>query len=41
MFFDEVGLAEQSPHRPLKVFHQLLEHPAISFVGLSNWALDR
>ena len=40
MFLDEVGLAEQSPHRPLKVLHKLLEHPEIAFIGLSNWQLD-
>ena len=40
MFLDEVGLAEQSPHRPLKVLHKLLENPDIAFIGLSNWALD-
>ncbi|ETN98191.1 hypothetical protein RFI_39323, partial [Reticulomyxa filosa] len=38
--FDEIGLAEQSPHNPLKILHQLLEHPKISFVGISNWSLD-
>uniref|UniRef100_A0A7S4IA45 RZ-type domain-containing protein n=1 Tax=Odontella aurita TaxID=265563 RepID=A0A7S4IA45_9STRA len=37
---DEVGLAEQSEHRPLKVLHRLLEHPEVSFIGLSNWQLD-
>eukprot|EP01083_Nonionella_stella_P181847 652682_1 len=42
LLLDEIGLAEHSPYRPLKVLHQLLEiDPApISFVGLSNWALD-
>ena len=40
MFLDEVGLAEQSPHRPLKVLHKLLENPKIAFIGLSNWTLD-
>ncbi|ETO08821.1 hypothetical protein RFI_28566, partial [Reticulomyxa filosa] len=38
--FDEIGLAEQSPHNPLKILHKLLEHPKISFVGISNWSLD-
>ncbi|ETN98782.1 hypothetical protein RFI_38705, partial [Reticulomyxa filosa] len=38
--FDEIGLAEQSPHNPLKILHQLLEHPKIAFVGISNWSLD-
>ncbi|ETO05001.1 hypothetical protein RFI_32395, partial [Reticulomyxa filosa] len=40
LIFDEIGLAEQSPHNPLKILHQLLEHPKISFVGISNWSLD-
>ncbi|CAG8811030.1 25259_t:CDS:2, partial [Racocetra persica] len=43
---DEVGLAETSPHNPLKVLHALLEPsypsdgPAVSVVGISNWRLD-
>ena len=37
---DEVGLAEQSPHFPLKVLHKLLENPEVSVVGISNWSLD-
>ena len=47
---DEVGLAEDSPNLPLKVLHSLLEdsgvsefarkRPSVSFIGLSNWALD-
>ncbi|CAK8993270.1 unnamed protein product [Durusdinium trenchii] len=42
VFLDEVGLAERSPNLPLKVLHKLLEMPEkqVSFVGLSNWALD-
>ena len=42
LLLDEIGLAEHSPFRPLKVLHQLLEiEPApISFVALSNWPLD-
>eukprot|EP01083_Nonionella_stella_P110450 323144_1 len=40
IFLDEVGLAEQSPHMPLKVLHQLLEFPKIWCIALSNWALD-
>eukprot|EP01083_Nonionella_stella_P310494 1103256_1 len=42
LLLDEIGLAEHSPNRPLKVLHQLLEiEPApIAFVGLSNWQLD-
>jgi hypothetical protein len=38
--FDDIGLAEISVYNPLKVLHSLLEHPEISFVGISNWALD-
>ncbi|WAR16700.1 R213A-like protein, partial [Mya arenaria] len=48
---DEVGLAEDSPRMPLKTLHPLLEdgcqgdetpeeYMKVSFVGLSNWALD-
>ncbi|CAG8842712.1 4540_t:CDS:2, partial [Gigaspora margarita] len=43
---DEVGLAETSPHNPLKVLHALLEPnypsdgPSVSVVGISNWRLD-
>jgi len=40
VFLDEVGLAEESPHMPLKVLHKLLETPEVSFIGLSNWNLD-
>ncbi|ETN98712.1 hypothetical protein RFI_38780, partial [Reticulomyxa filosa] len=40
LVFDEIGLAEQSPHNPLKILHQLLENPNIPFVGISNWNLD-
>ncbi|ETO14750.1 hypothetical protein RFI_22618 [Reticulomyxa filosa] len=43
LWLDEVGLAEQSPHRPLKVLHRLLEEEKdrkIGFIGLSNWRLD-
>ena len=40
VLLDEVGLAEQSPHLPLKVLHKLLERPEVAVVGLSNWALD-
>ncbi|CAE8735076.1 unnamed protein product [Polarella glacialis] len=42
VFLDEIGLAERSPDLPLKVLHKLLEMPEnqVSFVGLSNWALD-
>ena len=47
---DEVGLAEDSPRMPLKALHPLLEdgciedepetHKKVSFIGISNWALD-
>jgi len=40
---DEIGLAEHSPHLPLKVLHQLLEgnsSTSVPVVGLTNWALD-
>ncbi|ETO36339.1 hypothetical protein RFI_00723 [Reticulomyxa filosa] len=40
LLLDEIGLAEHSKHSPLKVLHQLLENPKISFVGISNWPLD-
>ena len=40
VLLDEVGLAEQSPHLPLKVLHKLLERPKLAVVGISNWALD-
>jgi hypothetical protein len=40
--FDEIGLAELSPHNPLKILHPLLEKPdqEVGFFGLSNWTLD-
>ncbi|CAG8732687.1 37525_t:CDS:10, partial [Gigaspora margarita] len=43
---DIVGLAETSPHNPLKVLHALLEPnypsdgPSVSVVGISKWRLD-
>ena len=42
VLLDEVGLAEQSPHLPLKVLHKTLDEAKEneSVVGLSNWALD-
>ena len=40
MVFDEIGLAEKSPHNPLKVMHSLLEPPEVATVGISNWSLD-
>ena len=45
VLLDEVGLAEQSPHNPLKVLHARLEprrvQDAISVIAISNWELDR
>ncbi|CAM4941343.1 unnamed protein product [Rotaria socialis] len=40
--FDEIGLAELSPHNPLKVLHAELEVESCQygFVGISNWRLD-
>jgi hypothetical protein len=40
VLLDEVGLAEQSPYRPLKVLHALLEEAQVAVVGISNWQLD-
>jgi MoxR-like ATPase len=42
VLLDEVGLAEQSPHLPLKVLHKTLDEAGSneSVVGISNWALD-
>ncbi|CAK9011985.1 E3 ubiquitin-protein ligase rnf213-beta (Mysterin-B) (Mysterin-beta) (RING finger protein 213-B) (RING finger protein 213-beta) (RING-type E3 ubiquitin transferase rnf213-beta) [Durusdinium trenchii] len=40
VFLDEVGLAERSPNLPLKVGIDLPTTEKVSFVGLSNWALD-
>ena len=46
IFFDEMGLAENSPNNPLKVIHSELEYDQnegdkkIAFVGISNWTLD-
>ena len=40
VILDEIGLAEISPHNPLKVLHSLLEPPKVAFVGISNWSLD-
>ena len=46
IYFDEMGLAEHSPHNPLKVIHSELEYDLneddkkISFLGVSNWMLD-
>ena len=41
VLLDEVGLAEQSPHLPLKVLHKTLDEVSNeSVVGISNWSLD-
>jgi len=40
LLLDEIGLAEHSPHMPLKTLHWILEKPSISVVGISNWELD-
>jgi hypothetical protein len=41
VLLDEVGLAEQSPHLPLKVLHKILdEEKGGSVVGISNYSLD-
>ena len=44
IYFDEMGLAEESPHNPLKVIHSELEYDdrdqQFGFVGISNWKLD-
>lgn len=42
VLLDEVGLAEQSPHLPLKVLHKTLDEAGTneSVVGISNWSLD-
>ncbi|CAD7957434.1 unnamed protein product [Amoebophrya sp. A120] len=42
VLLDEVGLAEESPHLPLKVLHKELERPGkgITCIGISNWSLD-
>ena len=45
VLLDEVGLAENSKHKPLKVLHSLLEPsggqlPDVAVVGISNWSLD-
>ena len=45
VLLDEVGLAEQSPHNPLKVLHARLEprrlQDAVAVIAISNWELDR
>ena len=40
MILEEIGLAEISPHNPLKVLHELLEPPQVATIGISNWTLD-
>ncbi|CAG8562549.1 11938_t:CDS:10 [Diversispora eburnea] len=46
VLLDQVGLAETSPHNPLKILHSLLEPsypadgPTVSVVGISNRRLD-
>ncbi len=41
VLLDEVGLAEQSPHLPLKVLHKVLDEGVDkAVVGISNWSLD-
>jgi hypothetical protein len=42
VLLDEVGLAEQSPHLPLKVLHKVFDtaEAGESVVGISNWSLD-
>ena len=46
IFFDEMGLAENSPFNPLKVIHSELEYDQnegdkkVAFIGISNWVLD-
>jgi hypothetical protein len=40
VIIEEIGLAEISPHNPLKVLHEILEKPDVPTIGISNWALD-
>ena len=47
IFIEEMGLAEHSPHNPLKVIHKELdrnnyenEDDKIAFIGISNWTFD-
>ena len=44
VFFDEMGLAENSINNPLKVIHSQLEYDEnehkVAFIGISNWVLD-
>lgn len=41
IYLEEIGLAEISPHNPLKVLHQTLENPDIAIACISNWPLDQ
>ena len=40
--FDEIGLADVSPHNPLKVLNRILDtnNLPVSFIGLTNWNLS-
>ena len=48
IFIEEMGLAEHSPHNPLKVIHKELdrnneemnEDDRVAFIGISNWTFD-
>eukprot|EP00397_Hematodinium_sp_SG-2012_P000023 GEMP01000023.1.p1 GENE.GEMP01000023.1~~GEMP01000023.1.p1 ORF type:complete len:4845 (-),score=1374.35 GEMP01000023.1:551-15064(-) len=41
VLLDEVGLADLSPHLPLKVLHKELDNLlGVACVGISNWTLD-
>jgi len=41
VLLDEVGLADLSPHLPLKVLHKELDNlHGVACVGISNWTLD-
>eukprot|EP00761_Pharyngomonas_kirbyi_P011055 gb/GECH01011079.1/.p1 GENE.gb/GECH01011079.1/~~gb/GECH01011079.1/.p1 ORF type:complete len:1561 (+),score=386.09 gb/GECH01011079.1/:1-4683(+) len=40
VLLDEISLAEQSPHLPLKVLHRELEQKNVSVVAISNYKLD-
>ena len=42
IIIDEIGLAELSPYRPLKILHPKLEKKdrKYAFMAISNWGLD-
>jgi len=44
IYFDEMGLAENSKNNPLKVLHSQLEYDdnekKVAFIGISNWPFD-